>query len=205
MNGRRTALAALAVAAVLAGALLLGRADEPAPELPVAQALRAGAFDPPRDAPDFALPAAGGSLVRLSDHRGKVVLLTFGFTHCAAVCPTTLGTLARARAELGPAAERVQVIFVTVDPERDTARQMERYLAAFDSTFLGATGTPEALAEVRAAFGVTAERQGDGPDYAMAHTSGIFLIDPAGRLRAMMPFGREAEDFAHDVALLLEG
>jgi protein SCO1/2 len=202
---RRTGLVALAVALLAAGWFFIAREDEPLAEVAAAGTLRAGAYDPPRAAPDFALPEAGGSLVRLSDHRGKVVLLTFGFTHCAAVCPTTLGTLARARAELGEQGERVQVIFVTVDPQRDSARQMDRYLDAFDPTFLGATGTPEALAAVREAYGVTAEREGDGPDYAMAHTSAIFLIDPAGQLRAMMPFGREADDFAHDVALLLEG
>ena len=208
MSGRRLLLAALALAVLLVGALLFARADEPATEPPAREALgemRAGAYDPPRPAPDFALRGADGTEVRLADHRGKVVLLTFGFTHCAAVCPTTLGTLARARAELGAAGERVQVIFVTVDPARDSAPQMGRYLAAFDPTFLGATGTEERLSAVREAYGVSAVREGDGPDYAIAHTSSIFLIDPAGRLRAMMPFGRDAADFAHDVALLLEG
>ncbi len=205
MSGRRLVLAAVAVAVLLAGAVLLLRAREPAAEPERHEGLRAGAYEPPRTAPDFALQGADGSEVRLSDHRGKAVLLTFGFTHCAAVCPTTLATLAQARGQLGEAADAVQVIFVTVDPDRDTPAQMGEYLAAFDPTFIGATGTPEALARVREGYGVSAEREGDGPDYAMAHTSAIFLIDPAGRLRAMMPFGQRAEDFAHDVALLVQG
>ena len=201
MSGRRLILAALALAVLIAGAaLILVREDGTAP----AEGLRAGAYEPPRAAPDFALDGADGTEARLSDHRGKAVLLTFGFTHCAAVCPTTLATLAQARAQMGAAAERVQVIFVTVDPERDTAAQMKDYLAAFDPSFIGATGEPAALAEVREAYGVSAVREGDGPDYAMAHTSSIFLIDPAGRLRAMMPFGHTAADFAHDIALLLD-
>ena len=132
------------------------------------------------------------------------MLLTFGFTYCAAVCPTTLATLAQARGLLGDKADAVQVIFVTVDPQRDDAAQMSPYLAAFDPSFIGATGEPAALAEVREAYGVTAVKEGTGPGYAMAHTSSIFLIDGAGRLRAMMPFGRDAADFAHDIEVLLD-
>ena len=169
-----------------------------------ATVMRAGAFDPPRTAPEFSLPASDGSEVTLSRYRGKVVLLTFGFTYCAAVCPTTMSTLAQARSQLGDAARDVQVVFVTVDPDRDDAASMRTYLAAFDPTFIGATGSPAELAEVRASYGVTASKQGSGPDYAMAHTSSIFLIDRAGKLRAMMPFGHEAGDFVHDVRILLD-
>jgi protein SCO1 len=164
----------------------------------------AGAFDPPRVAPDFSLPGSDGSEVTLARYRGKVVLLTFGFTYCAAVCPTTMATLAQARAKLGKAADDIQVIFVTVDPDRDDAQGMKIYLAAFDPTFIGATGQPEALAKVRKAYGVTAEKQGTGKDYAMAHTSSIFLIDQVGKLRAMMPFGHQPDDFVHDVRMLLD-
>ncbi len=97
----------------------------------------------------------------------------------------------------------MQVVFVTVDPARDNAGHMHDYLAAFDPSFIGATGTPEALAAVRDKYGVTAVREGTGPDYAMAHTSTIFLIDRAGNLRAAMPFGHGPADFVHDVELLL--
>ena len=165
--------------------------------------MKAGAFDPPHSAPDFSLPASDGSEVTLSRYRGKVVLLTFGFTYCAAVCPTTMSTLAQARKKLGKAADHVQVIFVTVDPARDDAASMRTYLAAFDPTFIGATGDPAVLAKVRENYGVTATKQGTGQDYAMAHTSSIFLIDRVGKLRAMMPFGHDAADFVHDVRILM--
>lgn len=165
--------------------------------------LKAGAFSPPYMAPEFSLRGDDDSDVTLARYRGKVVLLTFGFTNCAAVCPTTLATLAQARSSLGKAADSVQVIYVTVDPERDDAAHMRDYLDAFDPSFVGATGAPGALAAVRQKYGVTAIKQGTGPDYVMAHTSSIFLIDRAGKLRALMPFGRDAADFVHDIKFLL--
>lgn len=167
------------------------------------EVMRAGVFSPPHSAPDFALPGSDGSVVTLSRYRGKVVLLEFGFTNCSAVCPTTLATLAQARRQLGKAADSVQVIFVTVDPARDRAAAMRQYLGAFDPTFIGATGTPDALAAARQKYGITAVREGTGPDYAIAHTSSIFLIDRGGRLRAMMPYGHDASDFVHDINFLL--
>src|SRR4029078_4384598 len=105
-----------------------------------------GPCEPPRQAPEFALRGSDGSELSLGRYRGKVVLLTFGFTHCAAVCPTTLATLAQARSGLGAAADAVQVVYVTVAPERDSAAHMRDYLAAFDRSFVGATGAPDTLA-----------------------------------------------------------
>lgn len=203
---------AIGLLALLSGAAavaILGSRNQ-RPEVPVAEfaahpdVMKAGIFDPPQDAPDFSLPGSDGSEVSLGRYRGKVVLLTFGFTYCAAVCPTTMSTLAQARARLRKAAKDVQVIFVTVDPARDDAASMRTYLAAFDPTFMGATGEPKALAKVREKYGVTAVRQGTGPDYAIAHTSSIFLIDREGKLRAMMPFGHDSADFVHDVRMLLD-
>ncbi len=165
--------------------------------------MRAGAFNPAYEAPAFSLQGSDGSEMTLSRYRGKVVLVVFGFTYCAVVCPTTLATLAQARGGLGEAADSVQIIFITVDPERDDAAHLQSYLAAFDGGFIGATGAPDTLAAVRQAYGVTAVRQGEGPDYAMAHTSSIFLIDREGKLRAMMPYGHDAADFVHDVQFLL--
>ena len=165
--------------------------------------LKAGAFEPPRQAPDFVLHGSDGGDLTLGRYRGKVVLLSFGFTHCPAVCPTTLATLAQARSALGSAADRVQVVFVTVDPERDSPAQLKSYLAAFDAGFVGGTGKPEVLAAMRRNYGVVAEKVPVGDSYAVDHTSSIFLIDREGRLSALMPYGRDAKDFVHDVKLLL--
>ncbi|KQW81932.1 SCO family protein [Brevundimonas sp. Root1279] len=199
----------LAAVAVVVGGMLLGsdRSAAPAPGQAKAEAagtLRAGAFDPPKAAPDFVLRGSNGGDLTLSRYRGKVVLMTFGFTYCAAVCPTTLATLSEARESLGEDADSVQIVFITVDPARDDPAHLQGYLSTFGTGLVGATGSEEELAKVRELYGVSAARQGDGPDYAMAHTSSIFLIDPAGRLRGMMPFGHDADDFAHDIRLLLK-
>lgn len=164
---------------------------------------KAGVFDPPRQAPEFALRGSDGSELTLARYRGKVVLLSFGFTHCAAVCPVTLATLAQARSALGSAADTLQVVFVTVDPERDAPAQLKAYLAVFDASFVGGTGKPEMLAAVRKNYGVVANKVPMADGYAVDHTSSVFLIDREGKLRAMMPYGRDAMDFVHDVKLLL--
>lgn len=168
-----------------------------------APALKAGVFDPPRPAPEFSLQGSDGTEVTLQRYRGKVVLMAFGFTNCAAVCPTTLATLAAARASLGEAADAVQVIFMTVDPERDTAVRLKEFLASFDPSFVGVTGKPEALAAVRHDYGITAIKHVTEDGYVMEHTSSVYLIDRAGKLRAMMPFGYADDAFVHDVKLLL--
>jgi len=166
-------------------------------------ALRAGVFDPPRPAPAFALAGSDGAPLTLDRFRGKVVVLAFGFTHCPDVCPTTLGVLARTRKELGPDAEAVQVVYVTVDPERDDAARMREYLAKFDATFLGGTGDEAALSAVRKEYGIAAEKTNVAGNPGVAHSSFTYLIDRAGTLRALMPYGHPAEDYVHDVRILL--
>jgi protein SCO1/2 len=165
-------------------------------------ALKAGVFDPPRAAPDFTLPGSNGAELKLSAYRGKVVLLGFGFTSCTAVCPITLGTLAQVHKKLGAQANELQVIYITVDPERDDAPRLKKYLTAFNPTFVGGTGTDAQLAAVRKDFGIAAEKVA-GPDGSYTHSSFIYLIDREGRLRALMPFGHLADDYVHDVRILL--
>ena len=166
-------------------------------------ALKAGTFDPPRQAPDFTLQGSNGAELKLSAYRGKVVLLGFGFTSCTAVCPITLGTLKQVNKKLGEQANQMQVIYVTVDPEHDDAARLKNYLSSFDPAFIGGTGTDAQLAAVRRDFGIAAEKVA-GPDGSYTHSSFIYLIDRAGRLRALMPFGHVADDYVHDVRILLD-
>ncbi len=167
-------------------------------------ALKAGVFEPARAAPELSLQGSDGAVLRLDRYRGKIVLLSFGYPNCADVCPTTLATLAQARKQLGKAADAVQVVYVTVDPERDDAARMKNYLAVFDPSFVGGTGRPEALAAVQKSYGIVAVRHPMGDKaYAMEHSSSIFLIDRQGKLRAVMPYGHAAGDFVHDIKLLL--
>jgi protein SCO1/2 len=169
--------------------------------------LKSGVFDPPRLAPDFALPASTGKEFKLNSQRGKLVVLGFGFSHCPDVCPVTLAVLAQVRKQLGALATDVQVVYLTVDPERDTAARLREYLAAFDPTFIGVTGTPEQLSAIRQAYGIVASRaeNKDAKDgYLVHHSSYIYLIDRQGLLRALVPFGKTAADIAHDIKILLQ-
>jgi protein SCO1/2 len=184
----------LAISALLTGTLATA-ASQPA--------LKAGVFEPPSTAPAFSLQASSGGEQALANYRGKVVLLGFGFTTCPEVCPTTLAVLAQARKRLGAQADHVQVLYVTVDPERDNPDRMRAYLHGFDPTFVGLTDTADKLAAVRAKYGVTAERKNIGNSYSVAHSSSVYLIDRKGLLRAMMPYGRTPDDYVHDVRMLL--
>lgn len=166
--------------------------------------LKAGVFSPAHAAPDFSLRGSDGKELELARYRGKLVLLFFGFTHCAEVCPMTLATLTQARKNLGATGSEVQVVYVTVDPERDSVERLASYLKAFDSSFVGATGQPAQLAAMRKAYGVVATKVAAPAGYAVDHSSSVFMIDRDGRLRAMMPFGRSPADFVHDVQLLLK-
>ncbi len=166
--------------------------------------LKAGVFDPPRLAPEFSLRGSDGAELQISRYRGKVVLLSFGFTSCTQVCPVTLNTFAVARRKLGPRASDVQVVYVTVDPERDVPERMKEYLLAFDPSFIGASGTAAALAAVRKDYGVSARKIPTDDGYTYAHSSFTYLIDRVGRIRALMPFGHGPDDYVNDLTILLK-
>jgi protein SCO1/2 len=168
--------------------------------------LKSGLFEPPRAAPMIGLRAADGNAFDLAKYRGKLVVLEFGFTHCTEVCPVSLASLAQARKLLGAAAADVQVVFVTVDPARDSGAVLRGYLANFDPSFIGLTGTQQEVDAVLKAYGISATKKmvdGSKTDYTMHHSSYLYFIDRRGMLRALMPFGRPAAEIAHDAQLLL--
>jgi protein SCO1 len=166
-------------------------------------AFKAGTFDPARLAPDFSLQGSDGHELRIDRFRGKVVLLAFGYSSCTEVCPVTLATFAAARRKLGAAAADVQVLYVTVDPQRDVPERLKKFLASFDNTFIGGTGTETQLAAVRKDYGVSAKKIPYGGSYTYAHSSFTYLIDRKGRIRALMPYGHSPDDYVNDLTILL--
>jgi protein SCO1/2 len=140
---------------------------------------------------------------RLEDFRGKAVVLFFGFTHCPDVCPTTLADVAQALNKLGPDAARVQVLFVTVDPERDTPQVLAQYVTAFDARFLGLHGDLAATQRAAREFKIFFEKRKSGDSYSVDHSAQTYVIDPRGRLRLLLRQERIGADLAHDLRVLL--
>jgi len=154
---------------------------------------------------DFHLSAPDGTARSLADFRGKVVVVFFGYTQCPDVCPTTLSDLAEAMQKLGSDSARVQVLFVTIDPERDTPQLLSEYVPAFNPTFMGLYGDARATAAVAQEFKVYYQKE-PGPtpgSYSMDHSSGTYVFDPEGRLRLFFTYGQNADAYVHDIRLLL--
>jgi protein SCO1/2 len=154
---------------------------------------------------DFELRDPQGSTRRLADFRGKAVVVFFGYTQCPDVCPTTLASLAEAMKQLGPDADRVQVLFITVDPERDTPALLAQYVPAFDPRFLGLSGDAEATARTAKEFKIIYQKVpgSSAGTYTMDHSAGTYVFDPQGRLRLYVANGQGADVFAHDLRELL--
>jgi protein SCO1/2 len=146
-----------------------------------------------------------GQARRLEDFRGKAVVLFFGFTHCPDVCPTTLADISQAIGQLGADAERVQVLMVSVDPERDTPASLAKYMTAFDPRFLGLRGDLPATKKVAGEFKIYFEKRKQGDSYTVDHSAQSYVIDPQGRLRLLVRHDRIAQDLAADLRALLKG
>ncbi len=154
---------------------------------------------------DLSLESASGGQRTLANYRGKVVVIFFGYTQCPDVCPTTLSDLAEVKKRLGADAERLQVIFVTIDPERDTPAVLSQYVPAFDPSFVALYGTPEQTAVVAKEFKIFYQKVPGktATSYTMDHTAGSYVIDRDGRVRLFIRHGASVDDIASDLRKLL--
>ncbi|AOW15817.1 photosynthetic protein synthase I [Hydrogenophaga crassostreae] len=158
-------------------------------------------------AKDFSLTDHNGQLRTLADFKGKAVVIFFGFTQCPDVCPTSMSELAQARQLLGADGDRLQGLFVSIDPERDTPEIMKQYIGSFDPTFLALYAKPDELPEVAKSFKVYYKKvTGSQPDtYTMDHSAGSYIYDPNGKVRLYSRYGGGAQALADDVKKLLDG
>ncbi|MEO6921420.1 MAG: SCO family protein [Collimonas sp.] len=155
---------------------------------------------------DFALTDHTGKPRTLADYKGKVVVVFFGYTQCPDVCPTTMVEMANVLKQMGPLASKVQVLFVTIDPERDTQELLSKYVPAFDPSFVGLYGDAAATEKVAKEFRVFYQKvPGKTPgSYSMDHTAGSYVFDPEGHIRLFIRHGQGPEPVAHDLKLLLQ-
>lgn len=153
---------------------------------------------------DFSLTDHLGQPRKLSDFSGKVVALFFGYTHCPDVCPTTMLEYATVMKKLGPDADKVQVLFVTVDPERDTTAVLAGYVPHFDPRFVGLTGSAAQIEQVKSAYKVVAQKVAvPGGAYTVDHSAGSYLFDKSGKLRVYEAYATPADSLTHDIRQLL--
>jgi len=162
-------------------------------------------IEPSPNAIDFSLQSVDGTNYHLADRQGQVVLIFFGYANCPDVCPTTLAEFKSIHQELNEDAEKVDFLFITIDPERDLPEDIDRYVAAFNSDFIGLSGTLDQLKPIWDGYWVFREKQDTKSEagYLMAHTSRVYAIDKAGKLRLTFPFGISAESMQSDVERLL--
>jgi protein SCO1/2 len=168
-------------------------------------AWRAGVFaEPPSTGPGgpFQMVDQTGKPVTEAILKGKWSVVFFGFTYCPDVCPTTMAAMGQAQRLLGPKAKDLQVVFVTVDPERDTPAQLANYLSndAFPKGTIGLTGTPAQVAQITKGYRVFYEKSGTGADYLMNHSTASYLMDPKGRFARVLPFGIGPDEIAKQIS-----
>ena len=192
----------MTVAVASAVLVLALAACQPAPQPPVFQStdITGAAF-----ARDFKLTDHNGQPRTLASFKGKVVAVFFGYTHCPDVCPTTLSDFATALKQLGPLGDQVQVLFVTVDPQRDTPALLKQYVPAFDPRFLGMVTDPDNLKAVAKEYKIVYQKTSvKGVDnYLIDHSAGSYVYDAKGRLRLLIPYGSSPDLIANDLKTLL--
>jgi protein SCO1 len=169
---------------------------------------RGSALEPAQPAPELNLTDQSGKNFQMSAVKGKVVLLFFGYTHCPDECPTTLAQFKQLHSDLGKQADQVQVVFITVDPLRDSPQEIGAYLDKFEPADIGLTGSPANLSRAWDAYGVYVEVPKDATistSYEVVHTNRIYMIDQNGKLRLTYAYGTPTEDLLADARALLRG
>lgn len=163
-------------------------------------------IDDPAPAADFSVQATTGETVKLSDFRGKAVALFFGYTSCPDVCPLTMSTLAQAKKKLGTEGQDLQVLFMTVDPERDTPAIMKRYVTQYDPSFIGLIPTETELEQITKTYGIFYEKEpgSTATGYLMAHTASTIVLDRQGNVRLILNPAMESSEMASDLRVVLE-
>lgn len=197
LKALRIVVAAIAAAALLGGCDRLPGGDKPS--------FRAVDITGAEYARELALHDADGRPRSLADFKGKVTLVFFGYTQCPDVCPSTLAELALVKRDLGAEGERIQGVFVSVDPQRDTPQVLKEYVANFDPSFVALTGTPDEIKRAAQNFKVFYAQVPGRTEgsYTIDHTAGTYVFDTQGRVRLFVRYGAGAEALKHDLKLLL--
>ena len=163
-------------------------------------------INPPLPVTDFTLQTANNEVFRLSDQKGKIVLIFFGYTSCPDVCPVTLATFKQVYDTLGENSQKVRFVMITADPDRDTPEKVAEYVAQFNSEFIGLSGSLADLDAIWKELGVFVEKQdsGSAAGYLVSHTASVYVIDQNRNLLMMLPYGTSAIDMADDLTQLLK-
>ena len=174
---------------------------------PKTDTFRGTLYDPALPAPEISLIRDNGSSFRLSELRGDTVLLFFGYTSCPDVCPTTLSELRKLDESLGVNAGKVKVVFITVDPERDTPEVIQKYVSIFNPAFIGLSGSQDELEPIWKDYGVYREvdkSSSSAAGYIVTHSARLYVVDPDGNLRLSYSYGTPTDDIVHDLKILFE-
>ena len=197
---RRLLATLTAFALAILGTVANGAASEPA--VPAQLPFRLATWPSSAPSPAFHLTDVDGIHRSSADYRGRVTVVFFGFARCPDICPTTLFNLALAKKHLGTMADRVGVIFVTLDPEHDSPSLLRDYVSAFDKTFIALTGAPTEVDRAARDFHVRYARVPIGADYTIDHSTALFVFDRSGRLRVVGTLASTADDLSHDLSIL---
>ena len=152
---------------------------------------------------DFELTSHKGEKKTIKDFKGKVVAIFFGFASCPDICPTTMIELKKIKSQLGENSNQFEVLFISLDPERDTQEVLNKYMPSFDSSFTGLTGTIENIEKITQQFKVYRKKVIEGDSYTIDHSSGIYLLDKNGKIRVRHPYGSEIKLIVEDIEKLL--